>query len=64
MIRLFEKMFGNAFWQNVVLEVTRWHYDDRSLKNRKERGETEEEWQKTWNDEFHNLFDIPVRLKE
>lgn len=34
MIRLFEKMFGNLFWQNSLFEVTRWHFDPRSQKNR------------------------------
>ena len=63
-IRLFEKMFGNLFWNNVMLEVTRWHFDDRSIKNRKERGESEKKWEQNWNKEFHDSkFDIPVSLK-
>ena len=63
-IRLFEKMFGNLFWNNVMLEVTRWHFDDRSIKNRKERGESEKKWEQNWNQEFHDSkFDIPVSLK-
>ena len=63
-IRLFEKMFGNLFWNNVMLEVTRWHFDDRSIKNRKERGESEKKWEQNWNQEFHgSKFDIPVSLK-
>ena len=62
MIHLFERMFGNLFWHNTVFEVTRWHFDERSEKNRKERGESEEKWKKDWNRKFHNLFDIEVSL--
>ena len=42
MISLFEKMFGNLFWKNTLFEVTRWHFDTRSERNRQERGESEE----------------------
>ncbi len=60
MIRLFEKMFGNLFWSNVIFEVTRWHFDERSERNREERDESEGGWQTTWNQKFHTLFDIKV----
>ena len=60
MIRLFEKMFGTAFWRNAIFEVTRWHYDARSVKNRQMAGQSEKAWKKSWNDKFHELFDIPV----
>lgn len=62
MIRLFEKMFGSHFWKNAVFEVTRWHYDKRSQANRATKNESEEKWQKDWNDKFHDLFDISVSL--
>ena len=60
MIGLFEKMFGNLFWQNTLFEVTRWHFDERSEKNRNERDESEEKWEKEWNNKFHDEFDIDV----
>ena len=60
MISLFEKMFGNQFWENTLFEVTRWHFDTRSERNRQERGESEEKWQEEWNKKFHNKFDISV----
>jgi hypothetical protein len=60
MIRLFEKMFGNLFWSNSVFEVTRWHFDERSERNRAERSESESKWQTEWNGKFHDLFDIRV----
>ncbi|TRY80565.1 hypothetical protein TCAL_04553 [Tigriopus californicus] len=62
MIRLFEKMFGTEFWKNVILEVTRWSYDERSMSNRESREETEATWTKEWNNKFHSLFDIPANL--
>ena len=61
MIRLFEKMFGSHFWKNTLLEVSRWHYDQRAINNRKQRGESEESWQSQWNQKFHQVFDIKVK---
>lgn len=58
MIRLFEKMFGNLFWNNALFEVTRWHFDARSAKNRQERGESEQKWEYEWDKKFHDLFDM------
>ena len=58
MIRLFEKMFGTGFWDNALFEVTRWHFDSRSERNRIERGESEDGWQDEWNRKFHSLFDL------
>ena len=60
MISLFEKMFGNQFWENTLFEVTRWHFDTRSERNRQEKGQSEEKWQEEWNKKFHNKFDISV----
>ena len=58
MIKLFEKMFGNLFWNNAMFEVTRWAYDERSKRNRIESNESEEKWQKDWNKKFRDLFEI------
>ena len=62
MIRLFEKMFGNLFWNNVIFEVTKWHFDENSVQIRQSQGESEEKWQNEWNEKFHSEFDIPVRF--
>ena len=64
MISLFEKMFGNLFWKNTLFEVTRWHFDQRSERNRLERGESIDKWQQEWNSKFHRDFDIDVRLSK
>ena len=61
MIRLFEKMFGNLFWNNVIFEVTRWHFDENSVNIRLQKDETEDTWQNEWNERFHSEFDLPVR---
>jgi len=58
MISLFQKMFGVQFWNNTIFEVTRWAFDPRSVRNRKEKGESEEKWQEEWNNKFHNEFNI------
>ena len=62
MIRLFEKMFGNLFWANTIFEVTRWHYDERAVQYREEKGENEDTWKRQWNNKFHSMYDIKVRM--
>ena len=29
MIGLFQKMFGDSFWENAILEATHWNYGNR-----------------------------------
>ena len=60
MIRLFEKMFGNLFWENTMLEVTKWGFDAGSEKDRKAKDTSEEKWQDDWNEFFHEEFTISV----
>ena len=61
MIRLFEKMFGILFWENVLLGVSRWSYDPRSIRNRVISGEDEAEWQRQWNNKLHQQYDIKAQ---
>ena len=37
MIDLFQRMFGEKFWNNAIIEVTKWAYDTESIKTRKEK---------------------------
>ena len=60
MILLFEKMFGNLFWENTLLEVTKWGFDEGDLKDRKSKDTSEEKWQEKWNKRFHEEFHISV----
>ena len=58
MIRLFGKIFGNKFWNNVLLQ-TDWTFDERAISRRGEDNETK--WESDWNDELRKTFtDIPV----
>ena len=58
MIGLFGKIFGNQFWNNVLLQ-TDWTFDDRAISTRGENNETK--WESDWNDKLRNMFtDIPV----
>lgn len=34
MLRVFAQMFGDNFWDNVVLEVTHWHFNEGSIRTR------------------------------
>jgi hypothetical protein len=52
MIGLMEKMFGNEFWHNVILEATHWSYDTPAIGRREEANMTER-W---WTGEFNMLF--------
>ena len=54
MIGLLQKMFGDHFWKNVILEATHWNYDTRSVERRDAAdGKMTEQW---WSDEFNSLF--------
>jgi len=52
MISLMEKMFGNEFWHNVILEATHWSYDNPAIGRRQQTNMTES-W---WAGEFNLLF--------
>ena len=55
MILELESLFGrDRFWDNVVLEVTKWAYDSKSIQDRKRQNITEES----------ALFDLNKNLKE
>ena len=58
MIRLFGKIFGNQFWNNVLLQ-TDWTFDERAISTRGENNETK--WEIDWNTKLRKTFtDIPV----
>ena len=56
MLNLFQKMFGKAFWDNAVIEATKWNHNNYLIKSRStlmgENGplpKTEENWTKQYN---------------
>ena len=54
MIGLFQKMFGDHFWKNAILEATHWNYHEHSIQMRAQSDPPiVEEW---WKDEFNSLF--------
>ena len=54
MIGLFQKMFGDHFWENAVLEATHWNYHPHNTELRKKSSPPiVENW---WAAEFNNLF--------
>jgi hypothetical protein len=54
MLGLLQKMFGDHFWKNVILEATHWSYDARSIEKRNvSDAKMTEEW---WSEEFNLLF--------
>ena len=45
MISLFQKMFGDHFWENAILEATHWNYHEKNEELRgKSRPPIREEW--------------------
>ena len=57
MLKILEKIFGNHFWRNVILGVSRWPYDQRSIERRQQ---SEEEWIADWNMQIQKRYDVDV----
>lgn len=57
MLRTLEKIFGNHFWRNVILGVSRWGYDHRSIERRRQ---SEEEWITDWDMQIQKRYDVDV----
>ena len=54
MIGLMQKMFGNDFWENVILEATHWNFHEKSIQMRRSSNPPIlEEW---WTGQFNSLF--------
>ncbi len=54
MIGLFQKMFGDHFWENAILEATHWNYHRKNSALREQsQPPIREEW---WTGQFNDLF--------
>ena len=54
MIGLFQKMFGDHFWENAILEATHWNYHEHSVQMRlSSEPPITENW---WRTQFNRLF--------
>jgi GTPase SAR1 family protein len=61
MISLFEKMFGDAFWNNAILVATHWSHGMEAARRRNESipAITED----FWSDEFNRILKREYKLK-
>ena len=54
MIGLIQKMFGDHFWENTILEATHWNYHNKSAELRESSNPPiTETW---WSGQFNSLF--------
>ena len=54
MIGLMQKMFGDQFWDNAILEATHWNYHAKNSQLRlQSKPKITEVW---WENQFNNLF--------
>lgn len=62
MISLFEKMFGNKFWDNAILEATHWNHgiDSERIRQASHPPLTE----KFWTDEFNRILKTEYNVKK
>ena len=61
MIGLMQKMFGDHFWENAILEATHWNYHEKSVEMRRSsKPPILEDW---WTTTFNNLFAKEYGLK-
>ena len=61
MIGLMQKMFGDDFWENAILEATHWNYHNKSIQMRRSSNPPIlESW---WSDQFNKLFAKEYGLK-
>ena len=62
MIALFQKMFGDQFWNNAILEATHWNYHEHSIRMRAlSKPKIAENW---WQNQFNHLFLKEFGLKK
>ena len=58
-----DNTFGKQFWNNVVLEITKYGYNDNDLSDREgDQKKTEEYMTQNWNEYFKDNFKLTVRL--
>ena len=58
-----QNLFGNGFWNNVIIGVSFWQYIPYEI-NKRNRSQEDEEWFKTkWQQAFHEKFQINIELE-
>ena len=73
MLNLFQRMFGNGFWENAILEATHWNHNPSSVARREKNNlkgpngetlpKTEENWINQFNVILSNKLSVKTKLK-
>ena len=63
MIREMEALFGQGFWNHVILGVSFWHYDENSIMARNFSGKTESWWTTEMNTQLKDKFNVDKELE-
>ena len=61
MISLFEKMFGNRFWENTILEATHWNHGEDAERIRMDSDPPIT--QEFWTSEFNRILRKEYKLR-
>lgn len=60
MLNLFQRMFGKKFWDNVIIEATKWNHNqvnvDRRSKYRGVDGKPLPKTEENWTKQFNNIL--------
>ncbi|TRY78665.1 hypothetical protein TCAL_14414 [Tigriopus californicus] len=64
MISLFQKMFGDHFWSNVILEATHWNFHQRSQELREQSvpSLTTEHWKSEFNKLMADAYGVQIEI--
>ena len=52
MVRLFGKIFGNQFWNNVLLQATDWTFSEKTIAKREDN---ETNWETHWHSKLREI---------
>ena len=61
MLSLFAKIFGDEFWKNTVIEITRWDFDENEANKRNKIGQTVTSITKEWHKILAKKMNVTVK---
>lgn len=62
-MQVYLSIFGESFFQNLIVVVTHWSMDTRSVDNRKKKNITQESFQKSWIETLLKKINTPISNK-